>query len=68
MIKFSIVTLSLSLTFITRKDNVRALLVLVQNPIFSAQSTYTVFAHTLQVHVLNFLALRVYFCRTAPSP
>ena len=32
-----------------RKDNVRALLILLQNPIFSAQSTYTVFAHVLQV-------------------
>ena len=34
---------------IGRKDNVRALLILLQNPIFSAQSTYTVFAHVLQV-------------------
>ena len=33
---------------ISRKDNVRALLILLQNPIFSAQSTYTVFAHVLQ--------------------
>ena len=31
-----------------RKDNVRALLILLQNPIFSAQSTYTVFSHILQ--------------------
>jgi len=31
-----------------KKDNVRALLILLQNPIFSAQSTYTVFAHVLQ--------------------
>ena len=31
-----------------RKDNVRALLILLQNPVFSAQSTYTVFAHVLQ--------------------
>ncbi|XP_023332612.1 probable E3 ubiquitin-protein ligase HECTD2 [Eurytemora carolleeae] len=30
------------------KDNVRALLILLQNPIFSAQSTYTVFSHILQ--------------------
>ena len=36
--------------FLIRKDNVRALLILLQNPIFSAQSTYTVFAHVLQVN------------------
>ena len=49
-----------------RKDNVRALLILLQNPIFSAQSTYTVFAHVLQVsnrwrhkghHLLDHIAI-----------
>ena len=36
-----------------RKDNVRALLILLQNPVFSAQSTYTVFAHVLQASALS---------------
>jgi E3 ubiquitin-protein ligase HECTD2 len=30
------------------KDDVRALFVLVQNPVFAAQSSYTIFAHLLR--------------------
>ncbi|EEB18379.1 conserved hypothetical protein [Pediculus humanus corporis] len=30
------------------KDNVRAYFVLIQNPVFSSQSTYTIFAHLLR--------------------
>ncbi|KAJ9584732.1 hypothetical protein L9F63_020937, partial [Diploptera punctata] len=34
------------------KDDVRALYVLVQNPVFAAQSSYTIFAHLLR-HIVN---------------
>ncbi|KAK9508983.1 hypothetical protein O3M35_006408 [Rhynocoris fuscipes] len=30
------------------KDDVRALFILLQNPVFSAQSSYTIFAHLLK--------------------
>jgi E3 ubiquitin-protein ligase HECTD2 len=30
------------------KDDVRALFVLIQNPVFAAQSSYTIFAHLLR--------------------
>lgn len=30
------------------KDDVRALYILIQNPVFSAQSSYTIFAHLLR--------------------